>query len=130
MNCPICKSPIADNATVCEWCGVSVTPKSSGTVNAICREKFGPLDNGVSQIETPCPHCSTPNTIHSLGIFCCPVCKIDWVYNESVCCPKCSKQIVITNNLDLAIPRFLFFGGYNIKCPFCENKFNFERNKL
>jgi endogenous inhibitor of DNA gyrase (YacG/DUF329 family) len=127
MNCPNCKNPVEDNATVCEWCGVSITPKSLNTVNAMCLEVFGPLNNGVSILETPCPNCNTPNTIHSKGHFRCSVCKNDFFHNDSVYCPKCSKQIVFTNNLDSL--KTGIFRLLNVKCPFCGKSFNFKRNK-
>ena len=31
MNCPKCKNPIDDNATVCEWCGTSFVTKELET---------------------------------------------------------------------------------------------------
>jgi hypothetical protein len=34
MNCPKCKNPIKDNATVCEWCGASVRPDESNGLDA------------------------------------------------------------------------------------------------
>ena len=29
MNCPKCKNPIEDNATICEWCGASCVSKGT-----------------------------------------------------------------------------------------------------
>ena len=36
MNCPQCKNPISDNATRCEWCGVSISSSVTdvGTQNS------------------------------------------------------------------------------------------------
>ena len=33
MNCPKCKNPIEENATVCEWCGASCVSKRTTNIN-------------------------------------------------------------------------------------------------
>ncbi|MDR0828554.1 MAG: ribosomal protein L7/L12 [Prevotellaceae bacterium] len=38
MNCPNCKSPINDNAAVCEWCGSSIKIEIENSLSELDKE--------------------------------------------------------------------------------------------
>ena len=33
MNCPVCKNPISDNSTTCEWCGAKIQSNQNVETN-------------------------------------------------------------------------------------------------
>jgi len=87
-----------------------------------CIECLGRLERGIKKQEVLCPNCNAVNTVHSKGRFSCTNCANEFIHNTFVICPKCSKQVIFDNNLDLITEPYI-----NAVCPFCGLAFNFSK---
>ena len=51
MNCPKCKNPIEDNATICEWCGSNIKIETKNSLSDLNQELLSMSQNKLAAVK-------------------------------------------------------------------------------
>ena len=119
MNCPNCKNPVQESATICEWCSEPIPIKQNSANFCKCIERWEPFPAGITFKLVICPFCKSNVNINSYGKFECLVCKKSVILSEfMIDCPKCKNR--------LSIPPKLYDSKF-LRCNLCNKDFKNPR---